>query len=435
MPVDTVGTTPSGIPRRDFTRLFLAGGSAALVGHSAWAQTSPPPPLPAAGPAAGEAFWQAVRAQFVMPPNLAVMNAANLCPASAPVIAALERETRSIDQDPSPHNRARLPKAREATRRALADFLRVTPEEIVITRNTSESNNLVSNGLDLKSGDEVVIFSDNHPSNNQAWIEKGKRFGYTVHVVEQVNPHPGADYYLDAFTRALAPRTKVLAFTHLTNTVGDLFPARALCAAARERGIITLVDGAQSFGLLDVDLRDIDPDFYSGSAHKWPCGARECGVLFINKRVHDRIWPASYSAYPGAVGVSRGMEAFGQRDEATMIAFAEALAFQERIGRPAIQQRAAALADQLIEGLRKLDGFRIFTSLDPGRRGPVVTFQPGSLNGERLVAALYERDKIGLTAGGGRGRSGVRASPHFYNTVEEIDRLLAALNRYARSGV
>ena len=422
----------SRVSRRDFARLFVAGGSAALVAHPSWAQRTPPP-LPAAGPAAGETFWRAVRGQFVMPQDLAVFNAANLCPAPLPVIDTLTRETDRVDRDPSPQNRAQLSQAKEATRRALAAFLRVTPEEIVITRNTSESNNLVSNGIDLKAGDEVVVFSDNHPSNNQAWLQKGKRFGFGVTVVEQKNPHPGADYYVDAFSRALTPRVKVLAFTHLTNTVGDLFPAKELCAIARDRGVLTLVDGAQTFGLVDVDLRDIDPDFYSGSAHKWPCGARECGVLFINARVHDRIWPASYSAYPGAVGISRRMEAFGQRDEATMIAFAEALAFQERIGRKAIQHRSWALADRFVEGIRNLAGFRLFTSSDRGRRGPVVTFEPGTLDRAKLVTALYEEHKIAVATGGGAGRAGVRVSPHIYNTTDEIDRLLDALHGYVRS--
>ncbi|HVH55015.1 MAG TPA: aminotransferase class V-fold PLP-dependent enzyme [Vicinamibacterales bacterium] len=423
-----------GVSRRDFARLFIAGGSAALAAHPAWAQTAPPS-LPAAGPSAGEPFWRAVRAQFVMPSELAVMNAANLCPAPAPVIDTLRRETDRVDRDPSAQNRAGLSQAKEATRRALAAFLRVTPEEVVITRNTSESNNLVSNGLELKAGDEVVIFSDNHPSNNQAWLEKGKRFGFTVSVIEQKNPHPGADFYVDAFTRAFSPRVKLVAFTHVTSTVGDLFPAKEICAAARSRGVLTLVDGAQSFGQMDVDLRDMDPDLYSGSAHKWPCGARECGVLFINTRVHDRIWPASYSAYPGAVGISRRMEAFGQRDEATMIAFAEALAFQERIGRKAIQDRSARLADQLVEGLQKISGFRLFTSPDAKRRAAVVTFEPGTLDRTKLVAALYEQHRVGVVTGGGAGRAGVRVSPHIYNTPDEIDRLLNTLTRYAHSGL
>ena len=248
-----------------------------------------------------------------MPPDLAVLNAANLCPSSAPVLEAMYEATRELDRQPSPACRAEMNEAKEITRKVLAEFLRVTPEEIVITRNTSESNNLVSSGLDLKADDEVLLFSDNHPSNETAWKQKARRYGYRVNVVDAVNPHPGAEYYVDAFTKALSPRTKVLAFTHLSSTVGDLFPARELCRLARERGILTLVDGAQSFGLLDVDLREMDPDFYSGSGHKWPCGPKEAGVLFINRKSESRIWPSIYSAYPGAIGISKTFESFGQR--------------------------------------------------------------------------------------------------------------------------
>jgi selenocysteine lyase/cysteine desulfurase len=136
------------------------------------------------------------------------MNAANLCPASRTVLETLQRETESVDRDPSPNNRARLYPEKENTRAALAAFLRVTPDEIIITRNTSESNNLVSNGLDLKAGDEVIVHADNHPSNLTAWREKGKRFGFSVVTIEQKNPHPGQEYYVEAFMRAITPRTK-----------------------------------------------------------------------------------------------------------------------------------------------------------------------------------------------------------------------------------
>ena len=141
--------------------------------------------------------------------------------------------------------------------------------------------------------------------------------------------------------------------------------------------MLSLVDGAQTFGLLDVDLSDMRPDFYTGSAHKWPCGARECGVLYVNQAVQDRLWPSIYSAYSGAVGFSRTFEGFGQRDEATMIAFREALALQTRIGRAAIEQRARDLATQVMEGLRKLPDVKVWTSAEPDRRVAVVSFQPG----------------------------------------------------------
>ncbi len=307
----------------------------------------------------------------------------------------------------------------------------MTPEEIVITRNTSESNNLVSNGLDLKAGDEVVIFSDNHPSNNQAWLEKSKRFGFTVSVVEQKNPHPGRRVLhrrVHQGDDAHGPRSSPsrISPTPSATCSRPRRSARPLECARRDDACSTARRRSGSF---DVNLREIDPDFYSGSAHKWPCGARECGVLFINSRVHDRIWPSSYSAYPGAVGISRRMEMFGQRDEATMIAFAEALAFQTKVGRAAIEQRSKALAQQLLAGLRE-DRRVPQSSRRPTRRatGAVVTFAPGTLEPRKLVAALYEKDKIGVTTGGGAGRSGIRVSPHFYNTPQEIDRLLARVD-------
>lgn len=423
------------VSRRDFARLFALGGSAALFSDPAWARQAPPAaPLAPGGASSGEAFWKSVREQFVMPPDLAVMNAANLCPASRPVLETLTRESRSVDTDPSPNNRARLMPEKEQTRKALAEFLRVTPEEIIITRNTSESNNLVSNGLDLKTGDEVVVHADNHPSNLNAWKEKAKRFGFTVVTVEQKNPHPGMEYYLDAYARAITPRTKVIACTHLSSTVGDLMPAKALCELAQQRGVMSLLDGAQSFGLLDVDLGEIQPDFYSGSAHKWLCGARECGVLFVNKRAQDRLWPSIYSAYPGAVGFSKTFESFGQRDEATMIALHEALAFQTKIGRAAIEQRARALTTQLMDGLAKLPGVKVWTSTDPALRVAVVSFLPASLDAKKLADTLYAKDRVAVTTRGGQDRPGLRVSPHFYNSPTEVDRLLAGLARELKVG-
>ena len=427
---------PVRVSRRHFARLFAAGGSAALIGDRAWArQASSSNALAPGGAATGETFWTSVRAQFIVPPELAVMNAANLCPASRPALEALQRETQSVDRDPSPQNRARLYPEKERTRAALAAFLRVTPDEIIITRNTSESNNLVSSGLDLKAGDEVIVHSDNHPSNLAAWREKGRRLGFTVVTIDQKNPHPGQDYYVDAFTRAITPRTKVLCFTHLSRTVGDLMPAKELCRVARERGVLTLVDGAPSFGLLDLDLADLQPDFYSGSAHKWPCGARECGVLFVNKTAQPRLWPSIYSAYPGAVGFSQTFEGFGQRDEATMIAFRAALEFQEAVGRAAIERRARDLTTQLMAGLSGLPGVKVWTSPAPDLRVAIVSLLPAALDANRLATALYEKDRIAVATRGGQDRPGIRVSPHFYNSPAEIDRLLAALTRYLKSGV
>src|SRR3989475_5159643 len=370
-----------------------------------------------------------------MPPDLGVMNAANLCPSLVPVVETQERLTRDMDRDPSFPNRVKLGEGRESTRKLLAEFLGVTADEIVLTRNTSEGNNLVSSGIDLKAGDEVLLFSDNHPSNLDAWKIKARRFGYSVKIVDQVSPHPGDEYYLEAFSRQMTDRTKVLGFTHLTSTVGDLFPAKELCRLARERGVLTLVDGAQSLGLMEVDLADMQPDFYASSGHKWPCGPKEVGVRYVNKSVQARVWPSIVSAYPGAVGFSKTFESFGQRDEPAIMAFGEALRFQARLGRAAIHARARELGQALIAGLRKIDGVKLWTHPDPARSSAIVSFQPGSLDVAKLSAALDEKDRIAGAPRMGADRSGLRFSPHFYNLHSEVDRAVGAIQRYMKSGV
>ncbi len=419
------------ISRRDFSRLLALGGSALLPQHlSAWpAQLAPTPKQP------DERFWMSVREQFLMPPDLSVMNAANLCPSPAPVLEAMYRSTKDMDGDPSFDNRQKMSTGKEEARRLLASFLRVTPEEIVIARNTSEANNIVSSGLDLKAGDEVVIFADNHPSNNAAWLQKSKRFGYSVTVLPQPNPHPGADYFVEAAARAMTSRTRVLAFTHQTSTAGDVLPAAELCRLARERGILTLVDGASTLGFLDVDLSEMQPDFYTASSHKWTCGPKEVGVLYVSARAQASIHPSIISAYPGAVGISRTMEAIGQRDEPAIIGFGEALTFQTKIGRKVIEARSRSLAQALIAGLQRIDGVQLWTHPDAARSGAVVTFRPGTLDIPKLSAALYRNDRIGCATRTGSDRPGIRLSPHLYNTMAEVDRAVAAVAKYMRQGV
>jgi isopenicillin-N epimerase len=435
------------LSRRDFARLLTVSGSAALFPLNAFAQsgtgdisladlglTSAPLPRTPASP--DENFWREVRSRFLLPPDFAFINAANLCPASLPVVDAADRFTRQYEASPTPATHAALAAAgRESARTLLAAAMRVTPEEIVITRNTSEGNNYISSGIQLGAGDEVVVFGDNHPSNLAAWNDKAKRFGFAVVTVPNVNPHPGTAALVDAFKKAATPRTKVMALTHVSSNSGDLFPAAELCAAAREKGILSLVDGAQTFGVLDIDLSVMRPDFYTGSMHKWPCGPKETGVLYVNNDVQDRVWASLISLYAGAVGISKKLEGHGQRDDAKLVAVAEALKFQGSIGRDVIERRSRDLARALIEGLKKIDGVQFWTHTDPDRHAAIVIFRPGTLDPRKLGAALAEKEKIVITTRGGTDRPGLRISPHFFNTMDEMDRTVGAIRKYMASGV
>lgn len=430
------------LDRRAFVRLFAAGGSAALLGHpdlSALVAARPrgaslPPGAAFLRRPGGDVDWAAVRAQFLMPPELTVMNAANLCPSSVPVLEVLEASTRALDREPVPSVRSEMLGTKETTRDLLAAFLRASPEEILLTRNTSEANNWISAGLDLGPGDEVVILSDNHPSNNLAWKARAERFGFTVREVPVVTPHPGFEHYVAAFEEAMTARTRVIAFTHLTNTSGDLLPARELCALARSLGVLSVVDGAQSFGLLDVDLSTLRPDFFTGSAHKWPCGPKEAGVLYVSRDVHDRFHPSVFSAYSGSRGLARTHEGLGQRDEPALRAFGRQIEFLMEIGQAEIEARSRALGTALVKELERMDGVRMWTPTDPELRAAVVTFQPGELEPARVIAAL-EADGIVAASRGGSDRPGIRFSPHFYNSFEDVERGVEAIGRYLRRGI
>ena len=434
------------LSRRSFARLLAISGSAALLPGRAFADTLTAggdidldlalAPLPRTPAEPDEAYWRSVRAKFLVPRNIAFFNAANLCPMSLPVIQAIEKNIRSYEVSPDPDARSKLMQGRETSRKLLADALRVTPEEIVLTRNTTEGNNFISSGLTLGAGDEVIVSTDNHPSNLNAWRQKSRRFGFTVVEVAPPPSHPGAAGYVELFTRAFTPRTRVLAVTYVSSNSGDMLPVAELCRVARERGVLSVVDGAQAFGIIDVNLGALQPDFFTGSMHKWPCGPKEKGVLYINRAVQDRIVPTIVGLYGGAVGVSRSFEAEGQRDDASIAAVVEALEFQRAIGRDVIEKRARQLAGHLMTELRKLDGVQLWTDPMPDRSAGIVIFKPGALDPRKLGDALASKERIVVTVRGANGANpGLRVSPHFYNTMEDVDRFVGSLRGYLRTGV
>jgi isopenicillin-N epimerase len=421
--------------RRDFARLAALAGTAAVFPGRIDIDLEAAPLR--RGPAVpDESFWRDVRARFLVPRDVAFLNAANLCPTSLPVLEALDRVARAYEANPSPDARSALmANGREAARKMLAEALRVTPEEIVITRNTTEGNNTISSGLDLKAGDEVVVWADNHPSNLNAWRQKSARCGFTVVPVPVPPTHPGADGYVDLFTRAFTPRTRLVAVTHVSSNSGDLLPVAEICAAARSRGILSLVDGAQAFGVIDLNLATMQPDFYTGSMHKWPCGPKEKGLLYVRQSAQGRLHPSVVGVYGGAVGISRTFETHGQRDDVAIAAVTEGLKLQGTIGRAVIEARSRQLAQAAMDKLGRLDGVKVWTSPDPARSAAIVIFQPGSLDPRKLTAALAQNDKIIVTARAGDHNPGLRIAPHFYNTMDDVDRVVSAIGKYLKTGV
>ena len=409
--------------RRTFLTEMAAGAvvlPAALSVRGAGADlVAPPLPSGRATPR-DESYWELVRAQFSFTEERVPMNAANLCPSPRSVAAQVENLTRDIDRDCSSNNRAKFRTLTEASRAAVAAQLGVSPDEIAIVRNTSESNNTINNGLPLSAGDEVVIWDQNHPTNNVAWDVRAARFGITVRRVS-VPRHPAsAQELIDPFVAALTDRTRVLSLTHVSNVSGIRLPVRELVEAARPRGIHVHLDGAQSWGALDVDLRALGCDSYSASAHKWFMGPKEAGVLYVKEDRIPEIWPNIVApgwgndADPDVKG-ARKFESLGQRDDACLAAVGTTADFHAAIGGPETEARVSELATALKEGVAAL-GLALVTPMDPELSGGVcITEVPGDRS--TVLRRLYEEHGIA-----GAGTGGLRLCPHVYNTRHHVER-------------
>jgi selenocysteine lyase/cysteine desulfurase len=355
-----------------------------------------------------------------------MMNAANLCPSPYPVVDAVRSLTASVDADASFQNRDKFAELREIGRGLLADYLGADEDEVAITRNTSESNNTVLNGLALGSGDEVVIWDQNHPTNNISWDVRAERYGFKVVRVSTPSAPETSDEILQTFLDALSTRTRVLAFSHVSNTTGVAAPAKQLCAAARERGILTLVDGAQTFGAIRVNMHEMGCDFYTGSSHKWFVGPKEAGILYVRRDQVDSLWPSDVGV-GWTSALEHGAQKFenlGQRDDAAVSAMGTAAEFHQTIGIDQVEARVRALSARMHEAVAdRFPTARFATPHDPELSAGVVVFAiPGVPSGE-LFENLYRHHNVACAPRG----DDIRFSPHIYNSMEEIDRAVHAI--------
>ena len=429
------------VSRRRFMKRLaggLAAGGALVYGSSLLGSTAHADPfqdMDAADSgvdAKDERYWHAVRSQFLLREDLALMNAANLCPSPFPVMEAVFKYTRDLDTDASFQNRAKYRQIREDTREKMARLLGAHADEIALVRNTSEANNAISSGYHLGEGDEVLLSDLNHPSNNKAWEVKSRRYGFKINYVSVALIPQSEDEIVEAFEKAYTPATKIMSFTHVSNTTGLAMPARKLCAAARTRGVFSLVDGAQSFGALRIDLADMGCDAYTGSAHKWFMGPKEVGVLYVRKDSQGHVWPSIVSAgWRDDVDSARKYEVLGQRDDAALTATGRGVDFHEKIGPDRVEARMRQVATAIKEGVSDLAGVELSTSMDPALSAGVVIFKPGELDPRKVFNKLYGTYHI---AGAGMGPN-IRLSPHVYNTLDEADRVVAAIAEMLKDGV
>ncbi|MCX6609089.1 MAG: aminotransferase class V-fold PLP-dependent enzyme, partial [Acidobacteria bacterium] len=179
----------------------------------------------------------------------------------------------------------------ESHRKEAAAFLGCSFENLALTHNATEAMSMVAQGLDLVSGDEILMTDQEHTGGKGAWLQREARHGLRVRMVEIPLPPRDSGQLVERLIGAIGPRTKVLSFSGILTTTGLVMPVREICRAARAKGVITVVDGAHMHGQISFRIDELECDFLAGSPHKWLFAPPGCGLLYIRDEMLDRLWP------------------------------------------------------------------------------------------------------------------------------------------------
>ncbi len=367
--------------------------------------------------------WASVRAQFATDPGVTYLNNASLGMPPRVVASAVADGYQRLSRDPIAAKQELTTLIAEQAQPSLARFLGAAPNEIVLTRNATEALHLAAVGLDLRSGDEVLITTQEHPSGRRPWRYLAARRGLDVKEIFVPSPFASGDQVVSVVAEHFTRRTRAIAFCHVTRG-GHVYPVAELVAAARQRDIATIVDGAQAVGMLPVDLRALGCDLYAASLHKWLLGPMGTGVLYVREGFQDRF----RSAYDEvSIPEQPNYAPPGTADLPLKAAVGAAVAFMERIGIEAIERRDRYLSDYLKAELVKLPGVHILSGPTAATSAPGSTiFEMEGVDPLQAVPHMAARG-LHIDEHVRDGHSAIRISTHFYNAIEEIDRFVVAL--------
>lgn len=329
----------------------------------------------------------------------------------------------------------------DQARQALAAQLGAPPERIALTHHTSDGINIVAAGLDWRPGDEVVVSALEHASGLLPWWSAARRYG--IKVVQA--PISGSTLDPDAVFACFTPRTRVLCLSHVSYATGAQLPVARLCRLARERGILTVVDGAQAMGALDFDVNDLACDVYAFPGQKWLLGPQGTGGVYITESAQTQIHPpfvAWASVVPdGPLGPDFRFHPSAERYEVAtfspplLAGLTASVRFLEQFDRAVIARRIAQATGHVKAELAKMPGVRVITPRAADASAGLITFTVDGVEPTQAVPSLWEQAKIVCRWVGTPNGRAMRFSVHAFNTDAELEGALVAVRRLAKSGI
>jgi selenocysteine lyase/cysteine desulfurase len=378
--------------------------------------------------ATDEDFWTLVRNEFTIDRTVINMNNGYASPSPRTVQEAQKRYLDFQNMGPYHTMVVQLDPKIEAVRRMVADAAGCDPEEIAITRNSSEALEIAQLGVNLKAGDEVLTTNQDYPRMLTTFQQRVRRDGIKLKTISFPVPVASMDDLYNSFEKAITPQTKLILLCHITNRTGQIFPVRRICDMAHARGITVIVDGAHAFNQFPYKISDLNCDYYGVSLHKWTFAPIGTGFLYVRKSRIKETWAMMASVERNDDNI-RKFEEVGTHPAANFDAICEAITFNNNIGIERKAARLRYLKDRWAAQLAKNPEVKILHNPDPTMSCGIGMFGLKRADPHKLVAALRAKHAIYTVASGHEEYTGIRVTPSVYTTVAEVDYFAAAVEK------
>ncbi len=312
----------------------------------------------------------------------------------------------------------------------MAELAGCDKEELIITRNTTESLDMIISGQDWKQGDEAVMAQQDYGAMLDMFEQTSKRYGMVNKIISIPNHPKSDDEIVELYANAITSKTKLLMVCHMINITGQILPVRKICDMAHSKGLQVMVDGAHAFAHIQFKISDLNCDYYGCSLHKWlsvPLGA---GFLYVKKENIQNIWPLFAENGHKPDEISR-LNHTGTIPVHTDLAIADAINFYNTIGAKRKEDRLRYLQNYWTTKVRNIPNIILNTPEDVTRSCAIANVGIKNMAPTVMAETLLKQHKIYTVAIDGKGVQGCRITPNVYTTTEELDQLVKALKEMA----
>ena len=413
--------------KREFLRTMGGASLGLFFGPDLLARANA---LPAAQLAEDEVFWASIRAKFTLTPDYISLENGFFCFQPNEVLDAYIGHVRAINLEASHYMRTRKDDDKLRIRTKLATMAGCSADELIITRNTTESLDTVINGYDWKPGDEAVMANQDYGAMIDMFKLQAKRHGMVNRFVDIPIDPTSDNEVIRTYAAAITTRTRLLMIPHMVNITGHVLPVRAICDMAHARGVEVMVDGAHAFAQLAYEIPDLHCDYYGASLHKWlstPIGA---GILYVKRDKIGRLWPIYGDEGPGADNIMK-LNHTGTHPPHTDLGIENAIVFHEAIGVKRKEARLRYLQRYWTVKVRGTRKIVMYTPSDPSRSCAIANVGITGIAAGSLAKTLLDKYKVWTVAIDGAGVHGVRVTPQVYTSTAELDTFVQALNALA----